>query len=65
MNCRTIYDLMASHGCVEDMVFFAGLMKGTPYFIANCDNSCNNHWQQCECIKININITHLSVNVSS
>ncbi|XP_065901474.1 vacuolar protein sorting-associated protein 18 homolog [Dysidea avara] len=27
LNCRTIYDLMASHGCVEDMVFFAGLMR--------------------------------------
>ena len=31
MNSRTIYNLMASHGCVEDMVFFAELMKGTMY----------------------------------
>ena len=27
-NSKTVYDLLSSHGAVEDMVFFAMLMKG-------------------------------------
>ena len=27
-NRKTVYELIASHGAVEDMVFFATLMKG-------------------------------------
>ena len=36
MNSRTIYNLMASHGCVEDMVFFAELMKGMYLVVIGC-----------------------------
>ena len=33
-NRKTVYDLISSHGAVEDMVFFATLMKGV--FIRLC-----------------------------
>ena len=28
-NSKTVYDLLSSHGAVDDVVFFAMLMKGT------------------------------------
>ena len=63
MDFHTIHDLMASHGYVEDMIFFAELMKGTPYFIANCDSRCNNsisnNMNASYCITANIISTHL------
>ena len=30
-NSKTVYDLLSSHGAVEDVVFFAMLMKGEYY----------------------------------
>ena len=27
-NSKTVYDLLSSHGAIEDVVFFAMLMKG-------------------------------------
>ena len=35
-NAKTVYDLLSSHGAVEDVVFFAMLMKGKFCFLPAC-----------------------------
>ena len=38
-NSKTMYDLLSSHGAVDDMVFFAMLMKGHCFLFLSVSNS--------------------------